>query len=55
MTAKTRNEIARLKAQIQRLRPASAPGVRTTITTRGVTRKQTTTSSETTSTVPRWG
>lgn len=39
MTAKTKSEIRKLQAEVAALRPASAPGVATSWTSRGVARR----------------
>jgi ribosomal protein L29 len=55
MIAKLKNEIKALKEQLHRLRPSIAPGGLTNATTRGVTRRPTAKSTQSSkANVPRW-
>lgn len=57
MNAKVRRDLKELQRKVETLKPASAPGMRTNRTTRGVTRRpvESAGSGETTNSVPRWG
>jgi len=58
MLGKLKSEVRKLKAELAKLKPASAPGMLTNRTTRGVTRRSITTantSGKASDDVPRWG
>jgi len=58
MIPKLRKDVSRLERELARLRPGPVPGLLTSHTTRGVTRRpirSSTTLSRSTNTVPRWG
>jgi hypothetical protein len=59
MIAKMRDDIERLKREIAKLKPASTPGIRTSVTSRGVQRQPIMKPGGGTgaggSIIPRWG
>jgi len=54
MIAKTRRQVKQLESKVAQLRPASAPGILTNRTTRGVTRKPIAGAADKASTIPRY-